>query len=222
MFRPSAGKIFLGDTELSGLAERDLDDLRATRVSMMLQGAARNLVPYRDPEQNVAFAQRWTRRRAADLPAPAGGPGRRRAGRPRPRPADRAPGRAAAARRGGGRAGARARAAAGRRADQPARPRGPGHRAAGDRPGQPGARHHRAAGHPRSRGRPAAAAHGHHPGRQDRRRGPARRGVRRGHRRRVPPAAGARAAEPAAGHAGAGPPGPGGLPARGRGRGRPP
>ena len=70
MFRPSAGKIFLGDTELAGLAERDLDDLRATRVSMMLQGAARNLVPYRDPEQNVAFAQRWTRRRGADLPAP--------------------------------------------------------------------------------------------------------------------------------------------------------
>ena len=70
MFRPSAGKIFLGDTELSGLAERDLDDLRATRVSTMLQGAARNLVPYRTPEQNVAFAQRWTRRHRSDLPAP--------------------------------------------------------------------------------------------------------------------------------------------------------
>ena len=70
MFRPSAGKIFLGDTELSGLSERDLDDLRATTVSMMLQGAARNLVPYRDPEQNVAFAQRWTRRRRSDLPGP--------------------------------------------------------------------------------------------------------------------------------------------------------
>ena len=70
VFRPSAGKIFLGDAELSGLSERELDDLRATQVSIMLQGAARNLVPYRDPEQNVAFAQRWTRRRTADLPAP--------------------------------------------------------------------------------------------------------------------------------------------------------
>jgi putative ABC transport system ATP-binding protein len=70
VFRPSAGKIFLGDAELSGLSERDLDDLRATQVSIMLQGAARNLVPYRDPLQNVAFAQRWTRRRTADLPAP--------------------------------------------------------------------------------------------------------------------------------------------------------
>jgi putative ABC transport system ATP-binding protein len=70
MFRPSAGRIFLGDAELSGLSERALDDLRATQVSIMLQGAARNLVPYRDPVGNVAFAQRWTRRRTADLPAP--------------------------------------------------------------------------------------------------------------------------------------------------------
>jgi putative ABC transport system ATP-binding protein len=70
MFRPSAGKIFLGDAELSALPERDLDDLRATRVSMMLQGAARNLVPYGDPEQNVVLAQRWARHRRADLPAP--------------------------------------------------------------------------------------------------------------------------------------------------------
>lgn len=70
VFRPSAGKIFLGDAELSGLSDRALDDLRATQVSVMLQGAARNLVPYRDPVQNVAFAQRWTRRRTADLPAP--------------------------------------------------------------------------------------------------------------------------------------------------------
>jgi ABC-type lipoprotein export system ATPase subunit len=70
MFRPSAGRIFLGDAELSALSERDIDVLRATRISMMLQGAARNLLPYRDPEQNVAFAQRWTRRRRADLPPP--------------------------------------------------------------------------------------------------------------------------------------------------------
>jgi putative ABC transport system ATP-binding protein len=70
MFRPSAGKIFLGDTELSAMPERDLDDLRAHKVSIMLQGAARNLVPYRNPEQNVAFAQRWARRHATDLPAP--------------------------------------------------------------------------------------------------------------------------------------------------------
>ena len=70
MFRPSAGKVFVGDVELSALPERELDELRATRVSIMLQGAARNLVPYRNPEQNVVFAQRWARRRRADLPRP--------------------------------------------------------------------------------------------------------------------------------------------------------
>ena len=70
MFRPSAGRIYLGDAELSGLSERELDRLRATRVSIMLQGAARNLVPYLDPEQNVVLAQRWARRQAGGLPAP--------------------------------------------------------------------------------------------------------------------------------------------------------
>ena len=49
---------------------RDLDHLRASKVSVMLQGASRNLVPYLDPEQNVAFAQRWARRNRSDLPAP--------------------------------------------------------------------------------------------------------------------------------------------------------
>jgi putative ABC transport system ATP-binding protein len=67
LFRPSAGRIFLGDAELSALSERDLDRLRSRQVSIMLQGATRNLLPYRDPAQNVAFAQRWA---GADLPAP--------------------------------------------------------------------------------------------------------------------------------------------------------
>ena len=70
MFRPSAGKVFLGAAEVSALTERELDDLRASQVSLMLQGAGRNLVRYRTPEQNVAFAQRWVRRRRGSLPAP--------------------------------------------------------------------------------------------------------------------------------------------------------
>ena len=165
LLRPSAGKVFLGDAELSGLAERDLDDLRATRVSIMLQGASRNLVPYRDPEQNVAFAQRWARKAGADVPAPrdvlaAVG----LASLARSPLASLAPGQLQLAAVAVALA-PRARPAAGRRADQPARPRGPGHRAAGHRPGQPGARHHRPAGHPRPRGGPAAAPYGDHPGR---------------------------------------------------------
>jgi putative ABC transport system ATP-binding protein len=70
LFRPSAGKIFIGDAELSVMSESDLDELRGNKVSIMLQGASRNLVPYRNPEQNVTFAQRWARRRTADLPSP--------------------------------------------------------------------------------------------------------------------------------------------------------
>jgi ABC-type lipoprotein export system ATPase subunit len=57
LFRPSAGKIFVGDVELSGLSGRALDRMRASRVSLMLQGASRNLLPYYTPGENVEFAQ---------------------------------------------------------------------------------------------------------------------------------------------------------------------
>ena len=70
VFRPSAGKVLLGQVDVASLSERELDDLRARQVSLMLQGAARNLVLYRTPAQNVAFAQRWARRAGADLAAP--------------------------------------------------------------------------------------------------------------------------------------------------------
>ncbi len=55
--RPSAGKIFLGDQEISRMSERDLTKLRAQRVSTMLQGASRNLLPYATARQNLAFAR---------------------------------------------------------------------------------------------------------------------------------------------------------------------
>jgi ABC-type lipoprotein export system ATPase subunit len=58
LFRPSAGKIFVGDVELSAVSTKELDALRARDVSLMLQGAARNLLPYCTPAENVAFAQR--------------------------------------------------------------------------------------------------------------------------------------------------------------------
>jgi ABC-type lipoprotein export system ATPase subunit len=45
LFRPSAGKIHIGADELSVVSARRLDELRATEVSLMLQGAGRNLVP---------------------------------------------------------------------------------------------------------------------------------------------------------------------------------
>ncbi|HET9500708.1 MAG TPA: ABC transporter ATP-binding protein [Marmoricola sp.] len=55
--RPSAGRIFLGDDEISRMGERFLARIRARRVSTMLQGATRNLLPYATARQNIAFAR---------------------------------------------------------------------------------------------------------------------------------------------------------------------
>jgi ABC-type lipoprotein export system ATPase subunit len=70
VFRPSAGRIHVGDTELSTASTQEIDRLRATDVSLTLQGAARNLLPYASPLANVAFAQRAARRTGKDLPEP--------------------------------------------------------------------------------------------------------------------------------------------------------
>lgn len=69
VFRPSAGKIFVGPHEVSAAGTKELDRLRATQVSLMLQGAGRNLLPYATAAANVGFAQRAARRTASDLPA---------------------------------------------------------------------------------------------------------------------------------------------------------
>jgi putative ABC transport system ATP-binding protein len=55
--RPSAGKIYLGDEEISKMSEKAVSRLRARRVSTMLQGAARNLLPYATARQNLTFAR---------------------------------------------------------------------------------------------------------------------------------------------------------------------
>jgi putative ABC transport system ATP-binding protein len=55
--RPSAGRIFLDDDDLSRMSERALARVRAGRVSTMLQGATRNLLPYATARQNITFAQ---------------------------------------------------------------------------------------------------------------------------------------------------------------------
>jgi ABC-type lipoprotein export system ATPase subunit len=69
--RPSAGKVFLGDEEISRIGEAHLARVRSGRVSTMLQGATRNLLPYATARQNVGFAQlalRGTAKREA-MPA---------------------------------------------------------------------------------------------------------------------------------------------------------
>ena len=55
--KPSAGRIFLGEEEISRMGERYLARVRAQRVSTMLQGATRNLLPYATARQNVAFSR---------------------------------------------------------------------------------------------------------------------------------------------------------------------
>lgn len=55
--RPSAGRILLGDQEVSRMSERSLARIRSRRVSTMLQGATRNLLPYATASQNVGFAR---------------------------------------------------------------------------------------------------------------------------------------------------------------------
>ncbi|CAB4685231.1 MAG: ATP-binding cassette domain-containing protein [Actinobacteria bacterium] len=55
--RPSAGRIFLGDVEISRLPEPQLASLRSGSVSTMLQGATRNLLSYATARQNLGFAR---------------------------------------------------------------------------------------------------------------------------------------------------------------------
>ena len=62
VLRPSAGKVFVGDIEVSAAPPRDLDRLRATQISLMLQGAGRNLLANATPDDNVRFAQHPARR----------------------------------------------------------------------------------------------------------------------------------------------------------------
>lgn len=72
LFRPSAGKIRIGELELSKASTQQLNRLWSREVSLMLQGAARNLLPYFTPAENVAFAQAHARRHAErPLPRPA-------------------------------------------------------------------------------------------------------------------------------------------------------
>ena len=65
LLTPSAGRIWIDDTEISRLDQRQLLSLRADRVGFILQGAGRSLLPYGTPVDNVRFAQGAVRERAA-------------------------------------------------------------------------------------------------------------------------------------------------------------
>src|SRR4051794_27315686 len=61
LFRPTAGAVMVGDLDLTGASQRELDALHASEVSLMLQGAKRNLLPFLTPHENIAFAQHAAR-----------------------------------------------------------------------------------------------------------------------------------------------------------------
>lgn len=58
LLRPSAGRVQVGPYDLVKATDADLVRMRAGDVGVVLQGAARNLLPYLSAEQNVRFAQR--------------------------------------------------------------------------------------------------------------------------------------------------------------------
>ncbi len=71
LLRPSAGRLRLGGVDIGRSSDRELVRLRAERVSTVLQGAGRNLLPYASPRENIDFARRaLPRRRRQQLPAP--------------------------------------------------------------------------------------------------------------------------------------------------------
>jgi ABC-type lipoprotein export system ATPase subunit len=58
LLRPSAGRLAVGPHDVGKMTERQLLGMRARSVGMVLQGAARNLLPFATAEENVRFAQR--------------------------------------------------------------------------------------------------------------------------------------------------------------------
>ena len=69
LLRPSAGRIHVGDHELSVMSEAQIDAFRSGEVGIVLQGGARNHLPWLTARGNVAFAQGAARRTGRSVPA---------------------------------------------------------------------------------------------------------------------------------------------------------
>jgi putative ABC transport system ATP-binding protein len=66
-FPPSAGTVQIGEHEVSSLSPEALSGLRSQDISLVVQGAAANLLPYATALENVWFAQHGARRRGRQL-----------------------------------------------------------------------------------------------------------------------------------------------------------
>ncbi len=65
LIRPTAGRLTVAGHEIGDLSPRQVADLRARQIGVLLQNPGRNLLPYGTALDNVLFAQRPTRRRPA-------------------------------------------------------------------------------------------------------------------------------------------------------------
>jgi ABC-type lipoprotein export system ATPase subunit len=57
LLRPTAGRLRVGDHELGSMSETELVGYRGGGVGTLVQGAARNLLPYLNAQQNVEFSR---------------------------------------------------------------------------------------------------------------------------------------------------------------------
>jgi putative ABC transport system ATP-binding protein len=57
LLRPTAGSVHVGQLDLTRATQPELDRLHARDVSLVLQGAGRNLLPFLTAEENIGFAQ---------------------------------------------------------------------------------------------------------------------------------------------------------------------
>lgn len=73
-FVASAGSVAVGGADIGRMDARALTHMRATQVSLVVQGAERNLLPYASAADNVWFAQRGAagprRRSGEQMPEP--------------------------------------------------------------------------------------------------------------------------------------------------------
>ena len=140
--KPSAGRIFLGDEEISRMGERYLARIRSRSVSTMLQGATRNLLPYATARQNIASRGSRSAAPNAATPCSTASCWVVSASSSRPTRSSRPCPAASASDSPSPLGGDVAAAAARRRADQPAQPRGPRPRPAADPLARRRLRHH--------------------------------------------------------------------------------
>jgi ABC-type lipoprotein export system ATPase subunit len=71
LMRPSAGRVHIGKYDIGKLCDGEISRLRGTEVGVVLQGAARNLLPYATLERNIWLAQtRAARTRGVKLDDP--------------------------------------------------------------------------------------------------------------------------------------------------------